>query len=69
MPFLGRIEVTLHECVAECVSSAAVAERVRELGVDYVQGFIAHKPEPLLDVLNGLKNDESRRMHELQLAL
>jgi diguanylate cyclase (GGDEF)-like protein len=55
------------ECVAECVESLPIAERVRGLGVDYVQGFIAHRPEPLGDLLESLKTDQSRRMRHLFL--
>ena len=55
------------ECVAECVETAAVAERIRALGVDYIQGFVVHKPEPLGEVLDGLKSDESQRLHQLFL--
>jgi diguanylate cyclase (GGDEF)-like protein len=55
------------ECVAECVESLAVAERVRALGVDYVQGFVVHRPEPLKDLLESLKTDESKRLRQLFL--
>jgi EAL domain-containing protein (putative c-di-GMP-specific phosphodiesterase class I) len=37
--------------VAECVDRPEVLQRVRELGIDYAQGFLLHKPEPLQDVL------------------
>jgi diguanylate cyclase (GGDEF)-like protein len=53
------------ECVAECVESLPVADRVRALGVDYVQGFVVHRPEPLLDLLESLKTDESKRLRQL----
>lgn len=39
------------ETVAEFVDSAEVLHRVSELGVDYVQGYYLHKPEPLDQVL------------------
>jgi EAL domain-containing protein (putative c-di-GMP-specific phosphodiesterase class I) len=32
--------------VAEFVESAAVLERLRQIGVDYAQGFHLHRPEP-----------------------
>jgi diguanylate cyclase (GGDEF)-like protein len=35
-----------HPVVAECVESAAVAERLMALGVDWAQGFHFHRPEP-----------------------
>ena len=56
------------ECVAECVETQAIALRLHELGVDYIQGYIAHRPEPLRDVLESLKSDESQRLHQLYLA-
>jgi len=33
--------------VAECVETAAVAERLLSLGVDWAQGYYYHRPEPL----------------------
>lgn len=33
--------------VAECVESAMHLEKLREIGVDYVQGYAIHVPEPL----------------------
>ena len=35
--------------IAEFVSSEAVLEVVRELGVDYAQGYAVHVPSPLLE--------------------
>lgn len=32
--------------VAECVDSPETLQRVRELGIDYAQGFLLHRPEP-----------------------
>ena len=37
--------------VAEFVDSSELHARVGELGVDYAQGFILHRPEPLDDML------------------
>ncbi|TJY61877.1 EAL domain-containing protein [Sinimarinibacterium sp. CAU 1509] len=34
------------QTVAECVEDAASLERLRELGVDFAQGFYLHRPEP-----------------------
>lgn len=56
------------ETVAECIESAATAQRLHQLGVDCVQGFVAHRPEPLMNVLENLKTDESTRLHKLFLA-
>jgi len=33
--------------VAECVETAPVAEMLREMQVDYAQGYLFHRPEPL----------------------
>ena len=32
--------------IAECVESPAILARVRELGIDFGQGYIIHSPEP-----------------------
>lgn len=39
------------ETVAECVETAAVRDRLAELGVDCAQGFFFGRPRPLEDVL------------------
>ena len=39
--------------VAEFVGSASVLERLREIGVDYAQGYFLHRPEPFEAVLAG----------------
>jgi len=56
------------ESIAESVESLAVADRVRELGVDYVQGFVAHRPEPLVGLLDAIKSSESKRFGRLFLT-
>jgi diguanylate cyclase (GGDEF)-like protein len=56
------------DSVAECVETVPVAQRVRELGVDYLQGFAVHKPEPLVDLLKAIKLAESQRLHQLHLT-
>lgn len=33
--------------VAEFVDSRETLQRVRELGIDYAQGFLLHQPEPI----------------------
>jgi EAL domain-containing protein (putative c-di-GMP-specific phosphodiesterase class I) len=33
--------------IAEYVCNEAVDQVVREIGIDYAQGFVRHKPEPL----------------------
>jgi len=39
------------ETVAEFVETAAVHDRLRVLGVDYVQGYVVGKPAPLTEIL------------------
>ncbi len=56
------------ECVAECVEAMAVVDRLRALGVDALQGFVIHKPEPLREVLDAVQSEASQRMHQLHLA-
>jgi len=48
------------DTVAEYVESHAIAEQVRELGVDYAQGYAFGTPAPLEAVLAGLYREESR---------
>jgi diguanylate cyclase (GGDEF)-like protein len=55
--------------VAEYVENPAIADRVRELGVDFAQGYAFGKPEPLEGLLQSLSADESRRMHRVFLEL
>nr|AQQ74499.1 hypothetical protein [uncultured bacterium] len=45
--FMGK------EVIAECVESASVLELLREIGVDYAQGYAVETPRRLLDVLGG----------------
>jgi diguanylate cyclase (GGDEF)-like protein/PAS domain S-box-containing protein len=37
--------------VAEFVDRPEILERVREIGIDYAQGFLLHRPEPIEQVL------------------
>ena len=39
------------QTVAEFVESTAVFVRVRELGIDFAQGYLMHKPEPIDNLL------------------
>jgi len=55
------------ETVAEYVESKEIAEEVRRLGVDYAQGYVYGKPEPLSETLEGLAHEESRRLRRLFL--
>ena len=55
------------DTVAEYVENEAIAERMRELGVDYGQGYVFGKPQPLEMVLEELAREESRRLHRLFL--
>lgn len=48
--------------VAEFVHSNSILQIIREIGIDYAQGFYCHEPEPL-DVLS---RSSSRRLHTPQ---
>ena len=39
------------DTVAECTESPAVLARLKDLGVVHAQGYLIHRPEPLLDAL------------------
>ncbi|MEC9408426.1 MAG: EAL domain-containing protein [Pseudomonadota bacterium] len=39
--------------VAECVETETIADALREIGIDYIQGFLRHKPQPLEIALQG----------------
>lgn len=45
--------------VAEYAENAEIIERLRELGVQYAQGYGVEKPRPLMEVLNELRTRES----------
>jgi diguanylate cyclase (GGDEF)-like protein len=55
------------DTVAEFVETQEIAAEVRDLGVDYAQGYAFGKPEPLDRVLAALSDDESQRLHRLFL--
>jgi diguanylate cyclase (GGDEF)-like protein len=57
------------DTVAEFVENQEIAETVRQLGVDYAQGYAFGKPEPLDGLLRKLGSDESRRLHKLFLEM
>ncbi|MFC4701679.1 EAL domain-containing protein [Glaciecola siphonariae] len=41
--------------IAECVESEAALNIINNMGVDYYQGFVAHKPEPLMNLFTLVK--------------
>jgi diguanylate cyclase len=45
--FIDVAKVLNLKTVAEFVDKPEVLQRIRELGVDYAQGFLLHKPEPI----------------------
>ncbi len=53
------------ETVAEYVETTELADRLRNLGVDYAQGFAFGRPEPLEAILARLGHEESQRLHQL----
>lgn len=50
--FVDVAQVMGLRTVAEWVDNADVYERLRELGIDYAQGFLLHRPEPLDELLH-----------------
>jgi Amt family ammonium transporter len=42
--------------IAECVENQATMELLAKYGVDYVQGYYLHKPEPLEQLLQGMEH-------------
>ena len=51
------------ETVAEFVEDGLVAAELKRLGVVYAQGYGFGKPQPLIEVLQQLAEDESARLH------
>jgi len=49
--FVDVARVVGVKTVAEFVDSPAVLQRLREIGVDYAQGYLIHRPEALDDLL------------------
>jgi len=47
--------------VAEGVENEAVMERLREMGIDYVQGYGVAMPRPLVEVLDEILRDHDTR--------
>ena len=60
--FVDVARVTGVKTVAEYVDRPEVLARVREIGIDHVQGFLLHEPEPLGDLLGrfGAHSEEAR---------
>ncbi len=57
------------DTVAEYVETEALAARLTLMGIDYGQGYIFGKPEPLEEVLSNLQIEESQRLRALALEL
>jgi diguanylate cyclase (GGDEF)-like protein len=57
------------DTVAEYVETQGIADKVRELGVDYAQGYAFGRPEPLDQILEDLSRDDSQRLHKLFLEM
>ena len=49
--FVDVARVVGVKTIAEFVDAPAVLHRIRDLGVDYAQGFLLHRPEPIERVL------------------
>ena len=53
--FVDVARLTDVQTVAEYVDRPEVLERVEAIGIDYVQGFLLHEPEPIESVLRAAK--------------
>jgi len=56
---VGRVVGT--KTVAEFVENDEILEHLREIGIDYAQGYGIGRPGPLLDVLEVLNKSDSKR--------
>lgn len=57
--FVDVARVVGVKTVAEYVDEPAVLARIREIGIDYAQGFLLHRPEPIDFVLGTLARTSS----------
>lgn len=48
--------------IAECVENQATMELLAKYGVDYVQGYHLHKPEPIEQLLQGMEHNAPTMM-------
>jgi EAL domain-containing protein (putative c-di-GMP-specific phosphodiesterase class I) len=51
------------DTVAVFVENEGIARKVRSLGIDYAQGYVFARPEPLEQVLSAMRKDASRRVN------
>ena len=57
--FAAVAQVVGVKTVAEFVDRAEVLERVREIGIDFVQGYYLHKPEAIEIVLESAQKSHA----------
>jgi diguanylate cyclase (GGDEF)-like protein len=57
------------DIVAEYVENEIIIRKLRQLGIDYAQGFAFGRPGALAVAFEGLKSDESRRMRRIALEI
>jgi Amt family ammonium transporter len=50
------------DCVAECVETAPVLNRLRQLGVQHVQGYLVGRPAPIEEALAAMELTRSAEM-------
>jgi diguanylate cyclase (GGDEF)-like protein/PAS domain S-box-containing protein len=44
-------QATGKQTIAECVEDVSVENLLKEMGVDFIQGYLRHKPEPINEIL------------------
>jgi EAL domain-containing protein (putative c-di-GMP-specific phosphodiesterase class I) len=54
--FVDVAQVVGMQTVAEFVDSPAVLQRLREIGVNFAQGFLQHEPMPLSELIGSKLN-------------
>ncbi len=47
------------QTVAECVETPEQLSKLRELGIDYAQGYLLHQPQPMMQYLDSLAEREA----------
>lgn len=55
MPICHLARMKKMRVVAEYVENEEIREAVFSLGIDYMQGYLIGKPQPLIDTLNEIE--------------
>jgi EAL domain-containing protein (putative c-di-GMP-specific phosphodiesterase class I) len=44
-------KTTGKQTIAECVETESAENMLKEMGVDFIQGYLRHKPAPINEIL------------------